>query len=143
VGASLAGPVAVIFTCVLIGVIAGMEEFSNHQAINELNGLSTTLTSVTNNPPDLTAMVTDSSGLGMYKLAATFDSQTSPDIPSASPLPQHQSGADLSFTITPSGGSTAVNDSAMYQDWNGNSWFMQTSGGWFVQTCSTGSGVPC
>jgi len=127
VGAGLAGPVAVIFTCVLIGVIAGMEEFSNQQAINELNGLSTTLTSVTNNPPDLTAMVTDSSGLGMYKLVATLDSQTSPDVPSASPLPQHQSGTDLSFTITPSGGSTAVNDSAIYQDWSGNSWFMQTS----------------
>jgi hypothetical protein len=143
VGAGVAGPVAIIFTCVVIGVIAGMEAFNNQQAIDELNGLSTTLTNVTNNQPDLTAMVTDSSGLGMYKLVATLDSQTSPDIPSPSVLPQHQSGTDLSFTITPSGGSTAVNDSAMYQDWNGNSWFMQTSGGWFVQTCSTGSGLPC
>ncbi len=143
VAAGVAGPVAIIFICVLTGVIAGMEAFSNQQAIDQLNGMSTTLTNVTNNPPDLVAMITDSSGLGMYKLVATLDSQTSPDVPTTSSLPQHQSGTDMSFTITPSGGSMVVNDSAMYDDWNGNSWFMQTSGGWFVQTCSTGTSAPC
>jgi hypothetical protein len=102
------------------------------------------LTNVTNNPPDMAAMITDSSGVGLYKMITTLDSQTTPDVPSTSALPQHQSGIDMSFTITPStGGSAQVEDTASYQDWNGHGWSVRTSGGWFVQTCSTGTGAAC
>jgi hypothetical protein len=134
----VAGPVAIVLIAVAIGVAAGLQAFSNQQNLNDSNNLSNTLTQVTNTPPDLTAMATDSSGVGLTKLYETLVAQTLPDVPSTATLPAHQT-TDPSFLLAPSGGTGEVNNALTYQDWNGNSWTAQTYGGTFVQTCNSGT----
>ncbi|MGH9772004.1 MAG: hypothetical protein ACRD4Q_09945, partial [Candidatus Acidiferrales bacterium] len=138
----VAGPVAIVLIAIAIGVAAGIRVFSNEQAINELNNLNDTLKQVTDTPPDLSALATDSTGLGMYKLQSTFAAQTVPDVPATANLPVH-SGSDLSFAIQKSTETTpAVQTTLAYQDWNGRDWSAQTWGGWFVQTCNSGANCP-
>lgn len=141
-GALVAGAVTIVLIAVAIGVAAGMQTFEQQQEIDDLNNLQNTLTQVTNTPPDLESFVTDPTGLGMYKLQATFDAQTVPDTPSTATLPAHQS-SDLNFAIEKSGASsTTISTTLAYQDWNGIDWSAQTSGGWFVQNCNSGTGCP-
>jgi hypothetical protein len=134
-----AGPLAIILIAIAIGVVAGMEAYQNQQTIDNLNNMNTTLTQVTNTPPDLNTFISDTSGLGMEKLQLTFNAQTVPERPSTAALPAHQP-TDLSFVIQPSGGSPTTSTTLGYRDWDGNMWSAQTWGGWFVQTCANGTG---
>jgi hypothetical protein len=138
IGGAVAAPVAIVLFAVAVGVVAGLEVFENQQTINELNGLNNTLAQVTSTPPDLSAFLSDSTGLGTYKLEAALYSLTSPDTPSATALPLHQA-TDHSFSITPqSTGLPLISNTLQYRDWQGNQWSAQTSGGWFVQNCIQG-----
>jgi hypothetical protein len=134
-----AGVAAIVVIGILIGVAAGMQAFNNQQTINDLNDLKSTLDQVTKTPPDLSAIVADSSGLGMYKLQATFGAQTVPDLPSAAALPSHRT-SDLNFAIQKSmATSPTISSTLDYEDWSGLDWSAQTYGGWFVQDCDSGS----
>ncbi len=131
----IAAPVLIVLAAVAIGITAGIEMFDNIQQINTIN---TDLTSGLNNaknPPDLQAMAVDTSGTGYYKLEMTLDSQTTPEQASSATLPFHQPATDYAFNI-----SGTISDTLTYQDWAGNIWTAQTSGGWFVQTCANGTG---
>jgi hypothetical protein len=132
-------PVAIIFICVVAAVVAAIELFDNENQLKEINDLKNTLTQVTNNPPDLNSMITDSTAQGSFKLQNSVYSQTDPDVPATAALPTHQPG-DLSFAITPqSTGVQQIAPTLQYQDWNGDQWTTQTWGGWFVQTCAQGT----
>ncbi len=138
IGGAVAGPVLIALFAVAVGVVAGIEVFSNQQTINDLNGLNNTLAQVTSTPPDLAAFVNDTSGLGTYKLETSLYSLTEPDTPSAAALPAH-GVTDATFSITPqSTGTAGITNTLQYRDWQGNLWSTQTWGGWFVQNCSQG-----
>lgn len=132
-------PVIIVFLCIAMIGIDAFELYNNEHEISEINDLNNTLAQVTNNPPDLLTMATDTSGLGMYKLENSFFPQTDPDVPSTATLPSHQPG-DLSFAITPqSSGTITYSNTLQYQDWNSNDWSAETWGGWLVQTCEQGA----
>ena len=136
--AIIGGVVTIILIAVAIGVVVGIQTFTTQQTINDLNDLNNDLTAVTNTPPDLLAFATDSSGLGTYKLQASMDGQTVPEVPSTAMLPAH-SDSDLKFAIQKSTETrTTVSATLAYQDWYGINWSAQTWGGWFVQTCTSG-----
>jgi len=137
-----AGPIAIVLIAIAIGVSAGIKVFSNEQAINELNNLNDTLKQVTDTPPDLSALATDTTGLGMYKLQSTMAAQTVPDVPATANLPVH-SDSDLNFAVQKSTeNSPTLSTTLAYRDWNGVDWSAQTLGGWFVQTCNSGANCP-
>ncbi len=139
VALGIAAPVLVIVLAVALIGVAAFELYNDQKVTNDINDLNNTLAQVTNTPPDLLGMASDTSGLGMFKLENSVFSQMDPDIPSTAALPSHQSG-DLSFAITPqSTGTTAYSNTLQYQDWNGNDWSAQTWGGWLVQTCAQGA----
>jgi hypothetical protein len=135
----VAGVVAIILIAIAIGVDAGIRAVSNQQAIDEGDNLTSLLNQARNTPPDLSSFATDSSGLGMYKLQATFDAQTLPEAPSTATLPPHGL-SDLNFAILIANGTkTTISNTLAYQDWSGINWSAQTSGGWFVQQCNSGA----
>ena len=136
----VAGAAAIVLLAIIIGVQAGLQAFNNQKQLNDLNNLSKTLNQVRTTPPDLAAFVTDSSGVGMYKVEATIVAQTVPDVPSAATLPTHSS-SDLNFAILKPT-SHGISSTLAYRDWNGENWSAQTYGGWFVQTCTSSSGCP-
>ncbi len=142
IGALAAGPATLVLLAIAIGVAAGMQVFTNQSNLNALSALSGTLTQVTQNPPDLNSFVTDTSGLGMFKIQTTTDAQTLPEVPSTAALPAHRNGTDLNFTVAGSGSST-ITPSLNYVDWSGNTWQAQTYGGWFVQTCTDATPGNC
>lgn len=149
-GTSIVGlvltPVLIVIMAVASAVFAGIEVVDNQTQLNEINEMSNTLAQVTNTPLDMATFLSDSSGLGAYKLENSFYSQTVPDAPSTAALPVHQPATDLSFLIVPKGSATfTVTDTLHYQDWNTNTWSAQTSGGWFVETCAKGasSSIAC
>jgi hypothetical protein len=139
---AVALPVFIVIMGITIGVAAGFQTFDNQNLINQLNDLNSQITTTTNTPPDLTAFIADTTGLGLLKLQNTLITQTLranrdgslTDQPSTSPLPAHQSGTDLSFQ--PLSGPTF--DTLSYEGWNAEIWSAQTWGGWFVQTCASG-----
>ena len=134
------GVAAVVLIAILIGVVAGMQTVNNQQTINDLNDLTSTLAQVTKTPPDLNSMATDS--LGMYKLQATFDAQTLPEVASTAILPAHRT-SDLNFAIQKSTAANPTISSTLdYKDWSGIDWSAQTYGGWFVQNCKSGASCP-
>ena len=131
----IAAPVLIVLAAVAIGITAGIELFDNIQQINTINTDLTNGLNNAKNPPDLQAMAIDTSGTGYYKLEMTLDSQTTPEQASTATLPVHQPATDYAFNI-----SGTISDTLTYQDWVGNIWTAQTSGGWFVQTCANGTG---
>jgi hypothetical protein len=139
-GAAIVGAVlAIILIAIAIGVTVGIQVFTTQASVDELKGLNDSLTQATNTPPDLNAFATDSSGLGPYKLQATINGQTVPEVPSTEELPVH-SDSDLNFAIQKSNETrTSVSATLAYQDWFGINWSAQTYGGWFVQTCTSGT----
>jgi hypothetical protein len=89
-GAAIVGAVlAIILIAIAIGVTVGIQVFTTQASVDELKGLNDSLTQATNTPPDLNAFATDSSGLGPYKLQATINGQTVPEVPSTEELPVH------------------------------------------------------
>jgi len=141
--AIFAGPVGILLECIAADIQAGMELYSNQQNLAVLNNISNSLAQAQSTPPDLTTFVNDP--VGALKLNMTLASQTLPDVPSTAPLPAHQT-TDLNFAISPSaGGSTTVATTLSYTDWSQNIWSAQTSGGWFVETCTAGANStgPC
>jgi hypothetical protein len=133
----IAGPVAIILIAITIGVTAGLQVFNNETTLNNLNNLSTKLTAAQTAPPDLLAMVNDTTGLGFHKLISTVTSQTVPDAPSSAPLPAHRPGTDWNFAID-----NTTADTLTYRDWEGRTWSAQTWGGWFVKHCTSGADCP-
>jgi hypothetical protein len=130
------GPAAIILVAIAIGVAAGEEAFSNEAIINDLKNMEGNLTQVTQTPPDLVAFNFDTTGQGSYKIQMSMVAQTVPELASSAPLPTHQL-TDASFAIQPNGSNTTtITPTLSYKDWTGNVWSAQTSGGWFVQTCS-------
>jgi hypothetical protein len=133
------GPLAIVIVAVLIAVAAGLQLFSSEQAREELSNLNSLLNQARNTPPDLLAFALDSTGLGTYKLQATFIAQTLPEMPSTATLPSHRV-SDLNFAIqTSSATSPTISSTLNYKDWYGNHWSAQTYGGWFVQSCTSSS----
>ena len=133
----IAGPVAIVLIAITIGVTAGLQVFNNETTLNNLNNLSNKLTTALNAPPDLNALVNDTSGLGMHKLVSTVTSQTVPDAPSSAPLPAHRPGTDWNFAID-----NTTSDTLTWRDWDGQTWSAQTWGGWFVKQCTSGPSCP-
>jgi len=85
-GLGVIGAAAIVLAAVAIGVAVGMQVFNNQQTINDLNNLNNTLAQAKNTPPELSSMANDTSGIGMYKLQATFVAQTVPDVTSTTTL---------------------------------------------------------
>ncbi|MBV8810058.1 MAG: hypothetical protein JO033_15405, partial [Acidobacteriaceae bacterium] len=142
-GAAVAAPVAIVLLCVAVGVMAALQLVTNSEHGADIANFSNLLTQAQNNLPDLAAMLADTSGLGTYKIQATMNSQTVPDIPSATVLPVHRPGTDLTFEISgASGGAPSISDTLAYQDWDGNQATAKTWGGWFLETCTSGN-TPC
>ncbi|HXB73500.1 MAG TPA: putative Ig domain-containing protein [Candidatus Acidoferrales bacterium] len=140
-GAAYLGPLGIILDCIIAGVVAGFEIYNNQQVQNDINNLKATLAQVKATPPDLTAFLKDT--IGMTKLRMTLVAQTLPDKPSNAALPAHGS-SDLNFAIAPaSAGAPTLTSTLAYQDWQGNSWNAQTSGGWLVETCTSAATNPC
>ena len=138
-GTLVAGPVAIILVTIAAGVLAALELSTNAKNQAAIANLGSLLSQAQNNPPDLASMAADTSGLGLYKIAATTNSQTVPEMASGAVLPAHRTGTDLDFAIN-----GAVATSLSYQDWDGNNWTAQTWGGWFVETCTTvNQGAKC
>jgi hypothetical protein len=137
-----AGPAAIILIAIAIGVAAAMQLLNEGKELDDLANMTASLNQVTNTPPDLNSFVTDSSGVGMYKLQTTLAAQTVPEVASTAALPAHRPATDLNFAISPpSGGTPAVSSTLTYRDWNQTPWSAQTWGGWFVQTCTGASGT--
>jgi hypothetical protein len=143
IGGALAvalAPFVIVLLAAIIGVAAGIQVFTTENTKESLKKLNASLKQVTDTPPDLSTFANESSGLGIYKLEATLVAQTVPDVPSTATLPVHSAG-DLNFAIQTSTQSLPqVASTLSYQNWEGASWTTQTSGGWFVQTCT---GVNC
>jgi hypothetical protein len=138
----IAGPAAIVFICVVVGVIAAFQVFNNKQQLDELNNLNNLLSQAQNSAPDLNAFLSDSSGLGKLKLTQSLVSQTMPDVPSAAALPARKA-EDPWFAVVPNAGQL-IQSSFTYDDWNGIAWRAETSGGWFKQTClGDASGQNC
>ncbi len=143
IGAAVAAPVAIVLLAIAVGLMAGLQLKTNDERQADIANFGNLLTQAQNNPPDLAAMVADTSGLGTYKIQATINSQTVPDRPSATVLPEHRPGTDFSFEITgASGAASSISDSLTYQDWDGNRATAKTWGGWFLETCTTVN-APC
>src|SRR5262249_36098956 len=129
-----------------VGVIAGVKTFEYQQAVNDLNDLKNQITAVTNTPPDLNGMGTDTTGLGLFKIENSIMPQTLKtnadgtlvDLPSKAPLPAHQSGTDLEFFRE---SDHTTSGTLSFKGWNGEIWSAQTWGGWFVQTCAAGTKI--
>ena len=139
-GSIYSGPVGIILTCILAGVVASIELASDQQQLDTLNNLSNTLAQETKTAPDLSGFINDS--VGLTKVRMTLVGQTLPDVPSSAALPAHRSGTDLQFLISPaSGGSAVKSDTLAYQDPLGAHWSAKTYGGWFVQTCNGATGT--
>ena len=134
VAAAAAGPAAIVFIGVAIGIDALMSLLNDNNNHTAIANMLANLPLVKQNPPNLGSFANDSSGIGMYKLQTTLDAQTVPEVASTAALPTHQAG-DLSFDIQPSSG--GVSGTLTYQDWNGVNWSAKTWGGWFVQTCTS------
>jgi hypothetical protein len=136
-GALIAGPVLIVLVAIAIGVTAGLQAFTREQTLNDLNNMTNTLNQVKSDAPDLLSFLSDSSGFGGYKIQMSVVGQTVPEVASTGALPTHQNGVDVDFAIQQSGSSTTtVSPTLGYKDWDGNTWSAQTSGGWFVQSCS-------
>jgi hypothetical protein len=139
-------PVAIILMDVAIGVTAGVQAFQYQQALDQLNDVNNQLTAAKTTLPDLNAMATDTSGLGLFKIENTVMNQTFhvnangklSDLPSTAPLPAHQLGSDLEFENE---GNRTSYSALSHKGWNGEIWSSQTWGGWFVQTCTNGPKV--
>jgi hypothetical protein len=140
--ATYAGPAAIIVIAIIVGVTALMQAYDDQKALNDLNNLKNILAQVTNNPPDLVSFKNDPSGVGMYKLQTTLETQTLPEDARTSALPVHSAATDQNFAIQ-SGGATQVSSTLGYKDWAGNKWSAQTSGGWFVEGCTPAPGLSC
>ena len=125
-----AGPAAIILIAIAIGVTAGMQVFSNQQTLEDLDNLQNSLNLVSSTPPDLLALASDSSGLGLYKLEMTLLSLTVPEVASSAALPSHATN-DANFQI-----GSNISPTLTYKDWDGNVWSAETWGGWLVQTCA-------
>ncbi len=138
IGSAVAGPVAVILVAITVGVAAGLQLGTNIEHQNDIANFSNLLTQAQNNLPDLAAMVDDTTGLGNYKIQAAMNSQTVPDVPSETVLPEHRPGTDPNFEIFPaSGGEKSISDILTFQNWEGNHVTAKTWGGWFLKTCTT------
>ena len=128
-----AGPVSAVLIGLAIGVIAAMQVFDHEASVNQLKSLQTSLTAVTNTPPDLKSFISDSTGLGLFKIQAVIASQTTGDVPSTKELPAHRDGIDAVFL------SEAITQVPFtYRDWDQNIWTAHLWGGWIVQTCAKG-----
>ena len=136
-GALVAAPVAIILITISVGVMAALQLSTNAQNQNDIAILSNLLNQARDNPPDLAAMAADTSGLGLYKIQVTMNSQTVPEVASGAVLPSHRPGTDLDFAIAGAGGAPSISSSLAYRDWDGNNWSAETWGGWFVETCTT------
>jgi hypothetical protein len=144
-GALAGGVAAIVLLAIAIGVSAGFQAFNNQQMINQLNDLNNQIATNKNTPPDLTAFVNDTTGIGIFKIENTFLPQTLhanadgtlSDMPSTAPLPAHQPATDVQFSHE----SAPTSDALSYQGWNGEIWTAQTWGGWFVQTCADGTQI--
>lgn len=143
---ALGSTVALIVMDVAIGVTAGVKAFEYQQSINDLNDLKNQITAVTNTPPDLNGMATDTTGLGLFKIENTVMPQTLKtkadgtlvDLPSTTPLPAHRLGTDLEFERE---SDRTTYSTLSFKGWNGEIWSAQTWGGWFVQTCANGTKI--
>jgi hypothetical protein len=136
------GPVAIVMMAAAVGVEALMSLLNDQANAQAIANFLANLNQAKTTPPDLNAFAHDSSGAGMYKFQATLVTQTEPEMASTATLPTHQA-TDLNFAIASSpGGTPSVTSTLTYRDWNGVSWSAQTSGGWFVQTC-TSSAANC
>ena len=133
--ATVAAPVAIILIAIAIGITAGMQVYSNDQTLKNLNNLSNALNHTVNTATDLKALVSDSTGLGTYKLYMSLVSRTVGEVASTTALPAHTS-ADPNFAVQDPSGSSVVTSTLEYTDWFGNIWSAQTWRDWFVQTCA-------
>ncbi len=131
------GPAAIVIVCAVAAGVDAYMVFQNQNELDAINKLNDQLANVKNNPPDLNAFATDTSGLGMTKLEETLVAQTLPDVPSTAALPAHNPG-DPVFLITPNGGNPATLNTIGIDDWEGHHWTLATSGGWFDKTCGDG-----
>ncbi len=137
IGTAVTGPVGIILIAIAAGVMAGLQLATNIERQNDIANFSNLLTQAQNNLPDLAAMLTDTTGLGNYKIQATMNSQTVPDKPSSTVLPAHRPGTDFTFEITGASGGPSISSILSYQDWDGNQATAQTWGGWLLETCTT------
>lgn len=130
-GTLVVGIVAIVLVAISIGVAAGLQLYVQEQTLKDLNNMANTLSQVKTAAPDLLTLASDATGLGSYKLQMTFAAQTVPEIASTAALPAHKNGVDLNFTIQ-----NILSPTFSYKDWDGNTWSVQSWGGWFVQACS-------
>ncbi|HEY7307055.1 MAG TPA: hypothetical protein VH601_23220, partial [Bryobacteraceae bacterium] len=134
-GSAFLGPAAIVFICVVVGVIASFQVANNEEQLRDLSHLTNLLNDAQNNPPDLVAFAGPSSPvfcslfhlsvfcenpLGAFKLTSTLVSQTVPDVPSAAALPARKA-EDPWFAVVPNAGQL-IQSSFTYDDWNGIAW---------------------
>lgn len=138
-GASVAAPVLIVVMSVAIGILAGMEVFQNDKTISDTaQQIAAGLNAATNTQIDLNSMATDSSGTGVFKITMSFVGLTLPEITNSTQLPTHTPNVDQNFAITiQENGLSEISDTLPYNDWNGRAWSAKTSGGWFVQSCTS------
>jgi hypothetical protein len=81
----------------------------------------------------LKSFVSDSTGLGLFKIQAVIASQTTGDVPSTKELPANRAGVDPVFFRE-----AFFGEPFTYRDWDDNVWTAHAWGGWIVQTCQKG-----
>lgn len=147
-GSSALGIAAIVFICVVVGVIATIAISDNENQLRELNGMTAQLTLAQSTAPNLPDYLTDPTGLGTYKIAASLTALTLPNPSSTATLPTRGTN-DAVFEITPSGGLPAIQTELRYSDWAKDDWSVETTGGWLRQTllstseCRTDPKRPC
>jgi len=118
-----------------IGIAAGLQNETVDENISGLQAMLAYQASLTQNCSiDLYALLTDSSGVGNYKLLSTFTATTLPDVPSTVPLPVRTETDPIWGQNIPNG---QTSNTFAYSDWTGASVIAELWGNYVLSTSFT------
>jgi|GEM_PF-6644551 len=128
------GVFGIVVTAAAIAVQAGMEVQQTDQIQAGLSSMQSYYNSLVQNcnSIDLNTFLTDSTGVGTYKLLTAFLATTLPDVPSTTPLPTRTEGVDPIWGVDYPNAPTS--DSMLYTDWHGRNWSVTLWGNYVLQT---------
>lgn len=127
------GPAGIVVAAVGIGIEAGLQLESQDEIDAGLTTMQNYYNSVAANcnSVDLNAFLTDSTGVGNYKLLTTFLATTLPDVPSTVPLPSRTEGVDPIWGKSVPNGDTS--DTMVYTDWEQRRWTASLWGNYIIK----------
>lgn len=122
-----------------IGIAAGLQNETVDENASGILAMVAYNSSLTQNCGiDLYTLLTDSTGVGNYKLLSTFTATTLPDVPSTVPLPARTEGTDGIWGQNIPNGPTS--DVYQYEDWTGAGVQAELWGNYVVMTKHSSGG---